>query len=98
MVNKETFKFKNGFGPAGKIPRVIKGIEVEALNRGANGRWTAVLKVAVQFDLADGRVIAIERSVRVQGKQQGKRPNPDPFGWKTKRKKKGKSNGRPKHR
>jgi hypothetical protein len=88
MVDKETYKFKNGFGPAGKIPRVAKGVEVVSLNRGANGRWTAVLKVAAEFDMADGRVIAVERNVRIQGKQQGKRPNPDPFGWKAKRKRK----------
>jgi hypothetical protein len=86
MVERESYKFKNGFGPAGKIPRVAKGVEVVALNRGANGRWTAVLKVAVEFSLADGRIVAVERQVRVQGKQQGKRPNPDPFGWKAKRK------------
>lgn len=86
MVKAESYKFKDGFTSGGKVWRRASGIEMKLLERAANGSWFATLNLTLEFNLADGRTVTVNKQVRLRGAQEGKRPHPDPFGWKKKKK------------
>lgn len=55
------------------------------LVRAKSGKWTIYCDVSVICDLGDGRTIRFERyNVPFPAQQEGRKPNPDPFGHKKK--------------
>ena len=85
-VKPETFNFERGFAKGGKVFRTASNTQVKKLERAANGAWFLTVNVALEFDLADGRRVVIDKTVRLRGAQEGKLPHPDPFGHKKIRK------------
>lgn len=85
-VKPETIKFERGFSKGGKVFRTASNTQVQMLERAANGSWFLTARVALEFDLIDGRKVVIDKVVRLRGAQEGKRPHPDPFGHKKMRK------------
>lgn len=85
-VKPEKINFKGGFAMGGKVFRTARSVHVEHLERVANGAWFATVNISIELDLFDGRKVVIDKTVRLRGSQEGKRPHPDPFGHKKNRK------------
>lgn len=88
MVTPEIYEF----GKMNTNPREVKGKMVlpilRRLERAANGTWFVLMEMNVMFELRDGRTIESKKTVRLRCTQEGKRPHPDPFGWKKRKVKK----------
>jgi hypothetical protein len=85
MVKPETITLRSPKGIRTVVHRA-GGIESEKLERMANGAWFVSCKVFLRYRLADGRTVTVEKNLRLRGAQEGKKPNPNPFG-RNKRKK-----------
>lgn len=55
-------------------------LDLVTLERAAHGGWFATVNVMLEFFLDDGRTVKIEKKLRLRGAQEGKKPNPNPFG------------------
>ena len=95
MVKTESYDFTPAnpkrVTAAGDIKNLRTSFPIERLERAAHGAWFLTVFVDVVAELEDGRIVTIKKRVRLKGSQEGKRPNPNPFGRNTKRKKAGKS-------
>ena len=50
------------------------------LERATHGGWFVILTATLEFYLDDGRTVKVEKKLRLRGAQEGKKPNPNPFG------------------
>ena len=71
---------------AEQIKTLRTSFPIERLERAAHGAWFLSLVIDVVAELEDGRIVKINKRVRVKGAQEGSRPNPNPFGRKRKKK------------
>ena len=88
MVKTEKFAFKKGQPTSSRLVCFQPNVTIVSLERVSNGSWFVVADLTMEFRPCDGRVLRFSKQVRLRGEQSGKRPHPDPFGWKQKKKKK----------
>lgn len=60
-------------------------LDIDKLERVPNGAWFAVVTIAVDVKMRDGRTVKGSKQIRLRCLQDGRRPNPAAFGKKRKR-------------
>ena len=91
MVKPESYDFTPSNpkrkSAAAQIKTMRTSFPIEKLERASHGAWFLSLIVDVRAEFEDGRIVIINKKVRLKGAQEGKKPNPNPFGRNSKRKK-----------
>lgn len=73
------------------VQRARELIAAASLHRLPSGEWTLILRVEGDLQIDEHRSLPLNRELRLQGRQEGRRPNPAAYGIQVKksRKKKG---------
>jgi hypothetical protein len=56
-----------------RSPKPALSLRLVECRRGASGHWSLVLTIAGTVDLGDGRVLAVDREVRLLTRQRGRK-------------------------
>lgn len=84
MVKPESYNLITSQLPSGIVESKTQLLTTK-LERAAHGAWFLNAAINAEFTMKDGRTVRITKVVRLKGAQEGKRPNPNPFGRKAKK-------------